>query len=122
MFTKIFQLCQKNCILNNRNQLQFSLFCRTASDYRAAGVFNISLVKVAAKFYRHLQKMPAFFYETWKIQGPCMETFCSITMQLSLFKLKLKTFPILHHRDHFVFTRKFLKQLPFVNTISQIAR
>ena len=43
-------------------------------------------------------------------------------MQLSLFDLKLKTFPLLHHRDHFVFTRKFLKQLPYVNTISQIAR
>ena len=55
------------------------------------------------------------------IQGPCTETFCRITMQLSLFELKLKTFPLLHHRDRFVFTRKFLKQLPYVNTISQIA-
>ena len=68
-----------------------------------------------------------FFYKTWKIQGPTMhgkqmETFCRITMQLSLFKLKLKTFPLLHHRDHFVFTRKFLKKLPYVNTISKIAR
>ena len=36
--------------------------------------------------------------------------------------LKLKTFPLLHHRDHFVSTRKFRKQLPYVNTISQIAR
>ena len=61
-----------------------------------------------------------FFYKTWKIQGPCMETFCRITMQLSLFELKLKTFPLLHHRDHFVFTRKFLMQLPSVNTTSQI--
>ena len=43
-------------------------------------------------------------------------------MQLSLFELKLKTFPLLHHRDRFVFTRKFLKQLPYVNAISQIAR
>ena len=43
-------------------------------------------------------------------------------MQLSLFELKLKTFHLLHHRDHFVFTREFLKQLPYVNTISQIAR
>ena len=69
-----------------------------------------TLVEVVAKFYRHLQKMPAnFFYKTWKIQGPCMETFCRITMQLSLFELKLKPFPLLHHRDHFVFTRKFLK-------------
>ena len=47
-----------------------------------------------------------------------METFCSITLQLSLFALKLKTFPVLHHRDLFVFTRKFLKELPYVNTIS----
>ena len=61
-----------------------------------------------------------FFYRTWKIQGPCMETFCRIIMQLSLFELKLKTFPLLHHRDHFVFTRKFLKQSTYVNTISQI--
>ena len=50
-----------------------------------------------------------------------METFCRIT-KLSLFELKQKTFPLLHHRDHFVFPRKFLKQLPYVNTISQIAR
>ena len=43
-------------------------------------------------------------------------------MQLSLFALKLKVFPLLHHRDHFVFKRKFLKQLLYVNTFSQIAR
>ena len=43
-------------------------------------------------------------------------------MQLSLFELKLKTFPLLRHRGYFVSTRKFLKQLPYVNTISQIAR
>ena len=42
-------------------------------------------------------------------------------MQLSLFELRLKTFPLLHPRDHVVFTRNFLKQLPYVNTISQIA-
>ena len=51
-----------------------------------------------------------------------METFCRITMQTPLFELKLKTFPLLHHRDHFVFMRNFLKQLPYVNTISEIAR
>ena len=50
-----------------------------------------------------------FFYKTWNIPGSCMETFCRITMQLPLFQLNLKTFPLLHHRDHFVFTRKFLK-------------
>ena len=38
-----------------------------------------------------------------------METFCRITMQPPLFELKLKTIPPLHHRDHFVLTRKFLK-------------
>ena len=43
-------------------------------------------------------------------------------MQLSLCELKLKTFPHPHPRDDFVSTRKFLKQLPYVNTISQIAR
>ena len=72
-------------------------------------VVSVTLVEVAAKFYRHLQKMSANFYKTWKIQGPCMEILCRLTMQLSLFELKLKTFPLLHHRDHFVFTRKFLK-------------
>ena len=34
-----------------------------------------------------------------------METFCRITMQLPLFQIKLKTFPLPQHRDHFVFTR-----------------
>ena len=29
-----------------------------------------------------------FFYKTRKNQGPCMETFCRITMQLSLFERK----------------------------------
>ena len=51
-----------------------------------------------------------------------MEIFCMITMQPPLFELKLKTFPLLHHRDHFVFTRKFLKYVPYVNTVSQKAR
>ena len=40
-----------------------------------------------------------------------METLCRITMQPSLFELKLKTFPLLHHRDHFVFTRKTERRL-----------
>ena len=47
-----------------------------------------------------------------------METFRRITMQLPLFELKLKTFPLLHHRDHFVFTRKFLKYA-YVITVRQ---
>ena len=51
-----------------------------------------------------------------------METFCRVTMQPLLFELKRKTIPLLRRSDHFVFTRKFLKQLPCVNTISQIAR
>ena len=51
-----------------------------------------------------------------------METFCGITMQPLLFELKLKTFPLLHRCDHFVFTGKFLKQPPSVITVSQIAR
>ena len=37
-----------------------------------------------------------------------METFCRITMQPPLYELKLKTIPLLHRRDHFVFSRKFL--------------
>ena len=51
-----------------------------------------------------------------------METFCRITMQPPLFELKLKTFPLLHGCDHFVFTRKFLNKVPFVITLSQVAR
>ena len=51
-----------------------------------------------------------------------METFCRIIMQPPLIELKLKTFPLLHRCDHFVFTRKFLKQAPFVITVSQMAR
>ena len=43
-----------------------------------------------------------------------------ITMQL--FQLKLKTFPLLHRRDHFVFTLKFLKKVPYVIIICQMAR
>ena len=50
-----------------------------------------------------------------------METFCRIAMQLLLFQLKLKVFSLLHDRDHFVSTRKFLKYLPCVITVSQIA-
>ena len=38
-----------------------------------------------------------------------METLCKITMQYSLFELKLKTFSLLRRRDPLVFTRKFLK-------------
>ena len=34
--------------------------------------------------------------------------YCRITMQLPQFQLKLKTFQLLHRRDHFVFTLKFL--------------
>ena len=43
-------------------------------------------------------------------------------MQLPLFQLKLKTFPLLHRRDHFVFASKFLELLPYVITVSQVAR
>ena len=48
-----------------------------------------------------------------------MGTFCSIKMQLPLFQLKLKTFPLLHRSDRFVFRVSF--SLPYVNTISQTA-
>ena len=51
-----------------------------------------------------------------------METFCRIKMRPPLFELKLKTIPLLHRRDHFVFTRKFLKLEPYVVTVSQISR
>ena len=43
-------------------------------------------------------------------------------MQPSLFELKLKTIPLLRCSDHFVFTRKFLMEVPYVITVSQIAR
>ena len=48
-----------------------------------------------------------------------MEIIFTINMQLSLFELKLKTFPLFQHRDHFVFTRKFLNEILNVNTVSQ---
>ena len=51
-----------------------------------------------------------------------MEAFCRITMQPSLFELKLKTIPLLRRSDHFAFTRKFLMYVPYVITVSQIAR
>ena len=51
-----------------------------------------------------------------------METFCRSTMQPPLSELKLKIFALLHRCDYFVFTRKFLKQVPYVITVSQTAR
>ena len=51
-----------------------------------------------------------------------MEKFCRITMQPSVIGLKLKPFPLPHRRDHFIFTRKVLKLVSYVITVSQIAR
>ena len=60
-----------------------------------------SLVDIAWTFYMLHGNMQAnFFYKRWKIPGACVETFCRITMQPPLFELKLKTFPLLHRRDH----------------------
>ena len=36
--------------------------------------------------------------------------------------IKMKTIPLLHRRDHFVFMRKILKYVPYVITVSQLAR
>ena len=60
------------------------------------------------------------FYKTWIIPGACMETFCGRTMQPPLFELKVKTFTFLHHRAHFVFTRKFLN--PVENILKLLPR
>ena len=57
-----------------------------------------------------------------EIQGAYMETFCKITMPPPQFGLKLKTFPLLHRQDHFLFTRKVLKKVPNVTTVNQLAR
>ena len=43
-------------------------------------------------------------------------------MQAPLFELKLKSIPPLHCRNHFVFTRRFLKYEPYVIIDSRIAR
>ena len=43
-------------------------------------------------------------------------------MHPSVFELKLKTFILLRRSDHLVFTHKFLKEVPYVNTVSRIAR
>ena len=51
---------------------------------------------------------PGLFLRNMENSGSLHGNICRITMQLPLFQLKLKTFP-LHRRDHFVFTRKFLK-------------
>ena len=77
------------CLFNGQHPFPFpSHSCCILSN----GII-LALVKVSAKFYRELQKMPAnFFSKTWKIQRSCMETFCRIIMQLSLFVLKLKHF------------------------------
>ena len=66
--------------------------------------------------------MQANFLENIEISVGLHGKFCSITMQPPLFELKLKTIPPLHRCDHFVFTCKFLKQVPYVITVSQIAR
>ena len=62
-----------------------------------------------------------FFLQNMENSGS-LETFCRVTMQPLLFELKLKTFPLVHRCDHYVFTRKFLKYVPYVITVSQIAR
>ena len=68
------------------------------------------LAEIAGTFYKLHGNMQAYFFiENMKNQGACMETFCRNIMQLPLFEVKLKTIPILHRRDHFVFTRKFRK-------------
>ena len=40
-----------------------------------------------------------------------VEKFCRITMQLPLFQLKLKTFPLPRRRDHFNFMLRFSSKL-----------
>ena len=50
-----------------------------------------------------------------------METFCGITMQLPLFQLKLKTFPLLTAAITLLSRVSFLSRLPLVITVSQIA-
>ena len=64
----------------------------------------------------------ANFLQNVDNSGSLRETFCRITMQPPLNELKLKIFSLLHRRNHFGFTRKFLKQVPYVFTVSQIAR
>ena len=44
------------------------------------------------------------------------------TMQLPLSQQKLKTIPLPHRRDHFVFTLTFLKYVTYIITVSPIAR
>ena len=44
------------------------------------------------------------------------------TMQLPPSQQKVETFPLLHRRDHFVFTLTFLKYVTYIITVSPIAR
>ena len=95
---------------------------RTTQSSEIQNVIAWLIARKAVLFTCCMKTYRLIFYKTWKIPGPCMETFCRVTMKPSLFGKKLKTIPLLRRSDHFVFTRKFLKQLPCVNTISQIAR
>ena len=75
-------------------------------------VFNVLLTNVnpcrdCLKFLHAAWKHADYFFIK-HVKWPCMKTFCKITMQPSLFELKLKTTPPLRRSDHIVFTRKFL--------------
>ena len=66
-------------------------------------------------------KHACYFSQNMENSGTCMETLYRITIQPPLFELEPKTFPILRPCDHFVFTSKFLKLVPYVIIVSQIA-
>ena len=65
--------------------------------------------------------LQVFFYKAWKLLGARLEKFYMITMQLPLFHLKLKIFPLLHRLDQIVFTLDFVKSSTYITTVSQIA-
>ena len=84
---------------------------RLVCDHPSRGCLN---------FYMLLGNI-TFSLQNMENSGACLDKFCRITMQPTQFELKLKTLPLLHRRDHFVFTRRFLKQVLYVITVSQIA-
>ena len=68
-----------------------------------------SLVQIAWTFYMLHGNMQANILQNMENSGSLHGNIFRIKMQPPLFELKRKTIPLLHRRDHIVFTRKFLR-------------
>ena len=66
-----------------------------------------TIVEVAAKFCMHLQKCRLNLNKTWKVQGPCMETFyMDFRFSKMSVRIKLK-YQLLNRFQHKVFVFEF---------------